>query len=166
MEKPQPTLGTTLSKVFDYVLTIGGSGISMIALANLTHHPGGFLAMLGVMGAGLTGAYRLLQRRHRQQLLQATQSAETPPAVLPSAKPTALPPKALTPNEDLQVRLLDIFALHKGRLTLVEMVVYLREPLDRILPVVEYLQKQGLIGADVTETGELIYTTSGFRVPQ
>jgi hypothetical protein len=168
VENQKPTLGNRLTKAFDYLLAIGGSGISLIALAGITHEPGQFLAMLGVMGAGATGAYRLLRRQHQQQLLRANPSVEGPVTPLPAASPSPVAhlPQGLTPNEDLQVRLLDMFALHKGRLTLVEMVVYLRQPLDRILPMIEYLQKQGLVGADVTDTGELVYTTSSFGVPK
>jgi|GEM_PF-2996009 len=163
----------TFSDITDIILTLGGLGFSTfitfaIFSAHFTPLPAFIVVATGWLTGGI-GGYRLMNRRNEkltEELKQLRQGSPTYAQSLPATSSYqreiihAPQPEAVA----LEVRILDLLAMRKGRITLLETVVYLREPIDKVKPVLEKLQHDGFIGVDVSETGELIYTTDAFRV--
>ncbi len=163
----------SFSDIVDVLLGMGGLGFSslMTMFIFIAHHvpPPAFFILMGGWLAGGIGGYRLLNRRNKkltEELHQLKQGGHQPSSYnLPTS--TYQREIGQIPQNDhptLEVRILDLLAMRKGRITLLEAVVYLREPIDRIKPILEKLQRDGFIGVDVSESGELIYTTDAFRV--
>jgi hypothetical protein len=143
-------------KLLDRLLAIGGTGVGAALLGaclSSGHVPPQAVLMTFVsFGVGALGGFRL-QKRHYEALLAKAQGTTPSAPGLPADS---------TP--DLEVRLLDMLALKKGQFSLVEAVVMLREPIDRVLPVLEKLRKQGVLGTEVSDAGEILYTSSAFQL--
>jgi hypothetical protein len=153
---------------------VGGSAgvfVSLILTASV-HNPSP-LIIPALFGVSAWGIYRSLRNSHRQELEELRTEKQ---ALLEKItghlylQPTRTQTESNTYNsplksekEPLEVRIMDVLALKQGRFTLIEAVVYLREPIDQVLPTLEKLQQSGIIGTDVSDTGEIIYVTSSFR---
>jgi hypothetical protein len=142
------------SKWFDRLLAFGGTGGGLTLLgACMTsiHIPHEAVLMTVVsFGLGALGISRL-QKRHYEKLLEQVKNPPQPAIANPAMG-------------DLEIRLLDMLALKKGQFSLIEAVVLLREPIDKVLPILEKLQRQGMLGTEVSDTGEIIYTSSAFQL--
>jgi len=146
----------SVDEIIDWILAIGGSAAgSVMTLVILGSGGAAFEAVLLTVGAWAVAAWGGFrwQKRYYEALLTPSQGQK---AALPNAQTAQ--------SSDLEVRLLDALALKKGQFTLVEAVVLLREPVDWVLPMLERLQQHGIGGSDVSNTGELLYTTSGFNL--
>lgn len=160
--------------IVDIFLNFGGIAIgSLLTLAIfMAHHvpPPAFLMVMGAWLAGGIGGYRLLNRRNKElkeeiQYLTQGQNRQPSSNQLGASSFQREIHQAHAQIGDsvaLEVRILDFMAMKKGRITILEAVVYLREPIDKVKPVLEKLQRDGFIRVDVSETGELIYVTDAF----
>lgn len=158
----------TLKDIGNRLMAIGGLGLGgVLSFAMLAQAPNiplpPLLITLLAYGAGAIGYINILKISHREEinrLMQAAGMAQSLP--VPGTQAIQAPPK-LSPSEELEIRLLDCFALNQGKLSLVQAVVYLREPLDRIRPILDRLLKENIISTDVSEAGEVIYTTAEYQ---
>lgn len=164
----------TFGDIVDALLGFGGISIAaLLTFIIFMGHQVPIPALLIVLGSWITGgagSYRLFSRQNKklkEEIKQLQQGYPQRSNALPANLPThAMQAQHLPATQavSLEVRILDLLAMRKGRITLLEAVVYLREPIDQVKPVLEKLQRDGFIGVDVSESGELIYTTDAFRV--
>lgn len=162
----------TFSDIVDTLIACAGLGfaslLTLFIIMDRGHvpPPAVLITIMGWLTGGI-GGYRLLNRRNKkltEELKQLKQGHQPYTQNLPTSTFQREPAQIPQPeNATLEVRILDLLAMRKGRITLLEAVVYLREPIDKVKPILEKLQRDGFIGVDVSETGELIYTTDAFR---
>ena len=160
--------------IIDILFSFGGMGIATLLTLFIFsgHHipPPAFLTVMGAWLAGGIGGYRFLNRRNKElkeeiQALTQGQGAHRQSATLGASsfqREIQHAPAQIADSVSLEVRILDFMAMKKGRITILEAVVYLREPIDKVKPVLDKLQRDGFIRVDVSETGELIYVTDAF----
>lgn len=137
----------SISDIIDALLAIGGFGFVLIILATLVPFKG-FLVLLGALGIGSLGIGRILlrQKKHKNQMLENPSVNNNPQFI--SQK---------NYQDDLEVRFLEALILQKGRITLTEAVVLVRESVDKLLPIIQRLQSKGVIGTDIDDKGQIVY---------
>jgi hypothetical protein len=146
----------TIADIIDGLMMIGGFGFVLSILAMIPSHGNliafqGLLLLLGSFGIGSLGTARLLLRQ-KENKIQALQSSLMPQQL------TQIPQN--TPKDDLEIRFLEALLLQKGRITLTEAVVLVRESIDKLQPVIQRLQQKGVIGTDVDDKGQIVYVNN------
>ncbi|MEN7550573.1 hypothetical protein AAG747_21815 [Rapidithrix thailandica] len=62
-----------------------------------------------------------------------------------------------------EIKVLKYLSYSHGKATVAELVVNLKMPIDRVKKVIERLQKHGVIGVEVADDGEMLYSVSNSR---
>ncbi len=165
----------TFGDILDALFTIGGFGLSVIICIVaffeadfMVSKALFFLQTLGLIAGG-TGLTRRLLRQKQKQIEELEELV--PPHLLPnntqntnqtlsSANSPQKPFYKLPNYEDsLEARFLEALIYKKGKITMVEAVILLRESVDKIIPIIENLQSKGIIGTEIAENGQLVYVS-------
>lgn len=148
----------SLSDIVDLLLTFGGFGFTLFILSiwipSLLSVPlvplKGVLVLLASFGIGSLGASRLLiRKKSKNKLIEDS-----------STKRSKMQLNQVNYAEDLEIRFLEALTLQKGRITLTEAVVLIRESVDKLLPIIRKLQLQGVVGTEVDDKGQIFYVNS------
>ncbi|TAE71039.1 MAG: hypothetical protein EAZ85_10925 [Bacteroidetes bacterium] len=168
----------SFADIVDFIFALGGIGFGVGLLFLIMTFNRGFyvpkpallIDLLAFFMGGL-GTVRLLLRQKQnkidelEELLppqRMVQHSHYPENNLPSHSsnnPNVRIPIS-TYEADLEVRFLEALVHKKNRITLVEAVILVRESIDKLLPVIEKLQKRGIIGTEIEENGQIVYVTS------
>lgn len=151
----------SLGDLLDIALILGGFGFVLSVLIMLVPPKGALLlaSLIGVAGLGLG---RILTRRKQKKIntLEEQIIAHQIPELLEKPISTKHTQKQILQNsatDDIEIRFLEALIQQNGRITLTEAVVLLRVAVDKLLPVIERLQHKGIIGAEVSDSGQIIY---------
>ncbi len=151
----------SLDDLLDTALILGGFGFVLSVCSSVMIPVQGILLLASLLGVSSLGLGRLLTRR-KQKKIDALEEiiAQHAPQLLERPSRTKPSQQQLLPNsmaDDLEIRFLEALTQQKGRITLTEAVVLLRVAVDKLLPVIERLQHKGIIGAEVSDSGQIIY---------
>ncbi|GAB4131316.1 MAG: hypothetical protein OHK0045_24140 [Raineya sp.] len=154
-----------LSDLIDFASCVGGFGFLFTIIAQQNISPIGLLILLGSSSLGALGLARLVGKKKQKRIneLENLLNTHLPELLEKSSHSTNNIAKksALGSNtEDLEVNFLEALVLQKGRITLTEAVILTRTPIDRVMRVVENLQEKGVIGTEVSESGQIVYTNA------
>lgn len=170
----------TFSDIIDFILMLGGWGIGGFLLFIMLAQPRFSIPKpfvffdLILLFLGTIGGTRMLLRQKQdrieelESLLPSTTPnymLQSPPQTTPqtnlhSLQTTAPVTRISSYEAELEVRFLEALMQKKGRISLVEAVILVRESIDKLLPIIEKLQSKGIIGTEIEPSGQIMYVSS------
>ncbi len=162
----------TFSDIVDFFLMIGGLGLGGIFLLMILFQPRFMIPKplllidLLLLALGSIGSTRMLLRQKQNEIDELEELL--PPTAQNRLQSFAQTPISQVSNTnirniaiegDLEVRFLEALLHKKGRISLVEAVVLVRESIDKLLPIIERLQAKGIIGTEIEENGQIVYVS-------
>ncbi len=164
----------TFSDIIDFFLILGGLGIGTFLFLVMMAQPRFMLPkpvffidiLLLFLGSIGTGRLLLRQKQDKIEELESllppshAHHLQSPNHNLTSHSHTHIQQQRISSYEaDLEVRFLEALMQKKGKISLVEAVILVRESIDTLIPIIEKLQKRGIIGTEIEENGQIVYVS-------
>ncbi len=159
MKKEEPQF--TLSDLIDILLWLGGFGFPLVILPQVVPIQG-FMLLAGSLFLGGLGLARFVGRKKQRKIDELERLIDRHlPELLeqPDNRIARIASRQALPQttDELEVKFLEALILQKGRITLTEAAVLTHISIDKLMKIVERLQHKGIIGAEVSDSGQIIY---------
>lgn len=124
-------------KLFKQIGTVGSFTVATGIIGSIVSHPfvppEAWFFLTVFLGLGGTGTYSLLQDSKKAQALIDLQQTK---------------------------QLLQVISTHFGKISFAELVMKMNTPVPELKAKLDELQKDGLLGMEVSNAGEVLYTIS------